>query len=217
MKKKRAIVLGSTGLVGSHLVRQLLDDGRFEKVVAFSRRPSELAHPKLDQKIVDFENIADWSGLVKGDVLFSALGTTLKQAGSKAGEYKVDYTYQFQVARAASNNKVPVYVLVSSVGASEKSNIFYTRMKGELDRDVMKLAFEHIHILRPGLLVGKREKERGAEKISFRLIKGLNALGFFTKYKPVHANHVAKAMIKGSFIQGRQVWESKAIFDLLKR
>src|SRR5690349_10962018 len=137
-----AIVIGATGLVGSELVQQLLDDERFSLVKIFVRRSFGKQHPKLEEHIIDFDKIHEWGHLVSGDVLFSALGTTLKQAGGKEAQYRIDYNYQYDVADAAAKNKVPVYVLVSSAMANVDSKIFYTRMKGELERDIKKLPFQ---------------------------------------------------------------------------
>lgn len=135
----RAIVIGSTGLVGKQLIEQLLEDARFDRVGSFVRRPSGRTHPKLDEHVVDFRAPDAWASQVTGDVLFSALGTTLKQAGSKEAQYEVDYTFQFRTAQAAAKNGVKEYVLVSSASASASSMVFYSRIKGELERDTQKL------------------------------------------------------------------------------
>jgi uncharacterized protein YbjT (DUF2867 family) len=195
---KTALVIGATGLVGSELVKQLLDHDKFGKVVVFARRSTGLQHQKLEEHIIDFNKPDTWKHLVKGDVVFSALGTTLKQAGSKDAQYQIDYTYQYQFAAAGAENGVPVYVLVSSAGADTKSRIFYSRIKGELERDVKQLSFTAIHILQPSLLVGDRKEERKDEKIGYVLLNGLNKIGLFKKYKPIHDSIVAKAMINAS-------------------
>ena len=138
---KTAVVIGATGLVGSELVALLLADSRFETVKVFVRRSTGRQHPKLEEHLVNFDAVETWKEQLTGDVLFSAMGTTLKQAGSKDAQYKIDYTYQYNVAKAAAENGVPQYVLISSAGASPKSRIFYSRMKGELEESVKKLTF----------------------------------------------------------------------------
>ncbi len=197
-----ALVIGSTGLVGSQLLNQLLNDARFDKVIAFGRRKTGLSHPNLEERVVDFESPASWSSLVKGDVAFSALGTTRKQAGSLAAQKKVDYDYQLAFARAAARNGVPTYVLVSSSSADPSSRVFYTRIKGELDRDVQQLGFERVRIMRPSLLGGDRSQARAGEKVSSALLGALNALGIARKYREIPGRLVAQAMINAALDPG---------------
>jgi uncharacterized protein YbjT (DUF2867 family) len=196
---RSAIIIGSTGLVGSHLLEELLADERFSEVKIFVRRHAGYQHPKLKEYIIDFNTPVEWSHLVQGDVLFSALGTTLKTAGSKQAQYRIDHTYQYNFALAASNNQVSVYVLVSAAMANERSRIFYSRMKGELERDIKQLPFKSVHIIQPGILMGDRKEKRTGEKWGIAFFKFLNSLGIARKQKPIHARIVAKAMINVSF------------------
>jgi uncharacterized protein YbjT (DUF2867 family) len=126
--KLTANVIGATGLTGKQLVLLLLENENFEKVRILVRRSTGLKHPKLEEHIVDFSNTDAWENLLTGDVLFSALGTTLKQAGSKEKQYEVDFTYNLNFAQKAKANGIENYVLVSSIGANAKSSIFYTRI-----------------------------------------------------------------------------------------
>ena len=203
--KKTALVIGATGLVGNELVHQLLADDRFGAVLVFVRRSMGISHSKLQEFIINFDEPQSWSHLVKGDVLFSALGTTLKKAGSKEAQYKIDHDYQYNFAQAAAQNHVPVYVLVSSAMASTSSRIFYTRMKGELERDIQLLPFQAIHILQPGMLQGNRKENRPGEKIGLSIIRLLNKIGIALKQKPVPASIVAKAMINVSFKNDKRI------------
>jgi len=199
MDQRIAIVIGATGLVGTQLVQLLLKDDRFSIIKIFARRSIGINHQKLQEHVIDFDHPEQWKHLVTGDVLFSCLGTTLKTAGSKEAQYKVDHNYQFSVAKPAADNGVPVYVLVSAAMANEHSKIFYTRMKGELERDVKQLPFEYIHIIQPGMLTGDRKENRPFEKIATPFIQFLNKLGIAKKQKPIHASIVAQAMINVSF------------------
>lgn len=212
---KTALLIGATGLVGKALLMQLLDDPSYGRVHVFARRSIGLTHPKLNWHNIDFDQPDQWKPLLKGDVLFSALGTTLKQAGSKEAQYKVDYTYQMAFARAAAQNGVAQLVLVSSVGADAKSGVFYTRMKGELDRDLRALAFARITILRPGPLVGPRENPRAGEGLLKGTMAVFNAVGLFMKYKPISGDQVAESMrkvVEKQQAQAYSILEPKAIF-----
>ena len=208
-------VIGATGLVGKQLVKQLLEDERFEKVRIFVRRDTGLKHPKLEQQIVDFAKVETWEKLLTGEVLFSALGTTLKQAGSKEKQYEIDFTFNLNFAQKAKDNGIENYVLVSSVGANSKSSVFYTRMKGELDEAVAKLGFENLVILRPASLTGDRENRRTAEEMSVPVLNFLTQF-IFKNYRPISDETVAKAMIKGALSknESKSIWEGAEVFNL---
>jgi uncharacterized protein YbjT (DUF2867 family) len=215
MAGKIAWVIGATGLVGSQLVQLLLKDDRFSTIKVFSRRSTGVQHSKLQEHIINFDRQNEWKHLITGDVAFSALGTTIKKAGSKEAQYKIDHTYQYNFALAAAQNAVPVYVLVSSAMANEHSHIFYTRLKGELERDVKKLPFANIHIIQPGILVGDRKENRTGEKIGIKMVQLLNRIGIAKKQKPVHASIVAQAMINVSFRNNKKA-DVYTLLDVFK-
>ena len=191
----KALVIGATGAVGKDLVRELLSDPDFESVDIFVRRAPELDSPRLHTHVIDFERAEEWAPLLKGDVLFSCLATTIKAAGSQDAQWKVDYTYQWEAARAARDNGVPAYVLVSSMGADPRSKVFYTRMKGQLDEAVTGLSFPHCFILRPPSLI-RKGSDRFGEKISVAFLKGLNAIGLLRPLRPMPTEAVASAMVR---------------------
>ena len=213
---KSAIVIGATGMVGKALVKLLIADARFGKIYVYGRRSLGISNPKLAEQLVDFNKPDSWQELVRGDILFSTLGTTLKQAGGKQAQYKIDHTYQYQFAQAAAYNEVPAYVLVSSASASPDSKLFYSRMKGELERDVKKLPFKSINILQPSLLHGDREQERFGEKLGYTVLNGLNAIGLFRKYRAIEAQTVALAMINAGLqaLNGVHTYALDEIFNL---
>lgn len=213
--KLTANIIGATGLVGKQLVQQLLNDVRFEKVRIFVRRDTGLKHPKLEQQIVDFGKTESWEKLLTGEVLFSALGTTLKQVGSKKKQYEIDFTFNLNFAQKAKENGIENYVLVSSVGADSKSGIFYTRMKGELDEAVSKIGFENLTILRPASLTGDRENRRLAEDISVPVLNFLTRF-IFKNYRPISDETVAKAMINAALSknESKTIWEGAEVFNL---
>jgi len=213
---KTAIVIGATGLVGGQLLLQLLKDKRFEKVVVFARKSTRITHEKLEEHIVDFDMPDSWKKMVTGDVLYSAMGTTLRAAGSKEAQYKADYTYQYQVAKIAAANNVKEYVLVSAAGSSPDSKIFYSKMKGELERDIKKLPFETIHIIRPGMLAGHRREARTGENIGVSVMNFIAMIPGLGKLKPIQGKEVAQAMINATFrqVQGIHTYTMGEVFKL---
>lgn len=197
---KVANVIGASGLVGQQLIAQLLDHPEFGKVRSFVRRPSGISHSKLEEIQIDFDQPESWNHLVKGDVLFSTLGTTIKTAKTKENQYRVDFTYQYEFAKAASGNGVGAYVLVSSMGADSKSSVFYSRIKGELEEAVFKLNFRKCIIVRPSILDGDRKEKRTGEKIGLVASRFLTRY-IFKKYKPTPVDLLAKKMIRLSMDQ----------------
>lgn len=193
----KALVIGATGATGKELVYKLLRDEAYSEVHVFLRNDTFDDHVKLKKHFVNFDKMAGWRELLSGDVLFSSLGTTLKQAGSKDKQYTIDYTYQFEAARFASGNGVSRYVLVSAAGADSKSMVFYSRMKGQLEDAVKMLPFDNIHLFRPGIL-DRRDSERAMENISLALIRGINKLGIAKKYRPLPVEDLAEKMLKVS-------------------
>ena len=196
MKKLHALVLGSTGATGQELVKLLLKNSDFSKVSVFVRRPISVKHEKIIVHEVDFSRLHIYKDLVIGDVLFSALGTTIKDAGSQKEQYLVDYTYQYKFAQMASENRVSHYSLVSSVGANDKSWFFYPRMKGHLEESIKHLSFNKIHIFQPPSLIRQPDLIRGGEKMSLRILNTLNKIGLFRSFKPLSVVDLAVKMIR---------------------
>ncbi len=194
---KTAIVIGATGLVGSHLVQSLLDNPTYHEVRVFVRREMKMGHPKLKSFVVDFNSPISYEKDLKGDVLFSCMGTTLKIAGSKEAQYKVDYTFQFHVAECAKKNGVSQMILVSATGANSQSMFFYSRMKGELEDAIKRLKFDSTVYVRPSVLIGDRPENRTGEKISVPLINAVSKIfPSIKKYKGIKGEEVAQAMLQ---------------------
>jgi uncharacterized protein YbjT (DUF2867 family) len=196
----KALVIGATGATGKDLVNQLLTDKDFEEITIFVRKPVAIQNDKLKIQVVNFDRPEEWKDKVQGDVAFSCLGTTLKAAGSKEAQRKVDFDYQYEFAKAAKENNVEDYILVSAYGANPKSKIFYSRMKGELEEAVKKLHFEKITIFKPGMLE-RKDSDRTGEVLGSRIIKFANKLGLLESQKPLPTNVLAKAMINSSKIK----------------
>lgn len=196
----KALVLGATGATGKDLVEKLLKDNDFEEVHAFVRKPLEIKNDKLYNHIVNFEKPEEWKDLVKGDVAFSCLGTTLKAAGSKEAQRKVDVDYQYNFAKAARENNVEDYVLVSAYGANPNSKIFYSRMKGELENEVKDLHFNKLTIFQPGMLE-RKNSTRSGEVLGGKIIRFANKFGVLESQKPLPTNVLAQAMVNSSKIK----------------
>ena len=213
---KTAIVIGATGLVGSELVQLLIKDSRFEKVKVFARRTTGLQHNKLEEHLINFDAPDTWKKQVTGDVLYSSMGTTIGVAGSKEAQYRIDYTYQYQEAKIAANNGVQEYVLISAAGSDPGSKIFYSRMKGELERDIKKLPFETIHIIRPGMLAGDRKEKRTGEKLMQPLMNFIGSIPGLGSLKPIQGRAVAQAMINATFrhVVGIHTYSMGEVFKL---
>ncbi len=211
-----AVVVGATGLVGRQIVRLLLETPEWKKVRTFVRRPSGMQHPKLDERVVDFEELLKggppWRKDVAGQTLFSSLGTTLKQAGGKAAQWRVDYDYQYAFAAAARENGVRAMVLISSYGADARSVNFYLSMKGKLEEAVKKLGFERLTILRPGMLAGRREVSRLGENAGAVVLRVVSKIPGLGAWRPIDGETVARAAIRAP----AGVFSLGELFDLGK-
>jgi uncharacterized protein YbjT (DUF2867 family) len=208
----KALVIGATGAIGKDLVKLLLQDDKFDRVDIFVRRDVKTPSAKMVVHVVDFDHPQLWAHLLTGDVLFSCMGTTIRAAGSQKAQWKVDYTYQYEAARAARKNGVPTYVLVSSVGADAKSKVFYTQMKGALDNAVRELGFEGCFILRPPSLI-RKGSDRFGEKAGIVVLKAFNAIGLMRSFTPMPTEAVAAAMIRlaGCGRKGVEIIDSQEI------
>jgi len=205
-----AVVLGATGLVGSELVRLLLASDQYARVVTVSRRPLQIKNEKLETCVVDFDRLDDIAEKISGDVLFSCLGTTKKQAGSIAAQRVVDHDYQLQVARFAAANDVPHYCLVSSSGANPASASAYMKMKGELEQAVKQLGFKRVSLFQPSLLLGEREQVRLGESVGAMVVPWLCRLPILRRYRPIKGGEVAEKMLQVSLASGSEL----AVFNL---
>ena len=210
---KTAIVIGATGLVGANLVNKLNDAKVYDKVILLVRRKTELNHLKLEEKIVDFDTID--SELIKADDIFCAIGTTLKKAGSKENQYKIDCEYPAKIAQMGKLNGVKQFILVSSVGADKNSSNFYLRTKGELEERIAALNYDAFIVMRPSFIIGERKEFRLGEIIGIFLASLFRPLmiGKLKKYRGVHAIVIAKKMVKlaNDNLKGMVVVESGKI------
>lgn len=197
-----AIVVGATGLVGTQLVQHLAQEESINRVVAITRRPVAYGSEKIVNEVIDFDTLEKHPEIFTGDILFSCLGTTIKQAGSITEQRKVDFDYQYRAAKICSENGVSHYILVSSSGANAVSKSPYLKMKGELEREVSQLSFNQITIIQPSLLKGEREAFRLGEAIANWFLPLLCKLPFLRRYRPISGDEVAQKMVSVSLSQG---------------
>lgn len=212
-----ATIAGATGLIGGYLLEELLKDNYFDTVRVLIRRPLDITHPKLEKKLVDFEDADSLLvALANTDVLFCAVGTTQKKVkGDKIAYRKVDYDIQVNLARYCKIVGCEKFILVSSVGANSKSNNFYLRLKGETEEAVKAVGLQSLHIMQPSMLLGHRKEERPGERIGQVVMKAVSFL-LPAKYKPVQGRDVAKAMVTASKTNrtGTTIYSHKEIMTL---
>lgn len=214
---KSALIIGASGLVGGECLQALLADNYFDQVIALTRKPLNIQHKKLNNVIVDFNAPETFRDICKADLVFSVMGTTIAKAGSKEAFYHVDYTYPYTVAQVAQQLGAKQHILVSSVGANIESPIFYSKVKGGIEKAITDLHFETNIILRPSILLGHRNESRPMEKIGQAVASALAFafIGPLASYKGITAKKVAKAMVllAKSEINGTRVVENKELVN----
>ncbi|TRX56294.1 NAD-dependent epimerase/dehydratase family protein [Fulvivirga sp. M361] len=195
MTSRKAFIVGATGLIGKYLTSLLLDSDRYNEVVAITRKPLG-EHAKLKNFLGGYDDLEQLSENIRGDDIYCCLGTTMKTAGSKENFRKVDYDYPLKIAQIAAQNRANQFLVVTAMGASSRSNVFYNRVKGELEEALAKIPFEGLHIFRPALLLGKRQEKRAGEHIAQVIFNVINRLfvGPLKKYKAIDYRKVANAM-----------------------
>lgn len=191
---KIAWLAGASGLVGSFLLRQLLDDPLFGTVVSLGRKSVDISSPKLVQRTVDFASL-DLAGLPAPGVALCALGTTIGKAGSQAAFRAVDHDAVLAFATGALAAGAQSFVVVSSLGANAKSSVFYQRVKGETEADLRALGFASLAIAAPSLLLGDRAESRPAERAAVLAARFCGGLLKPFAARPIEAHVVAKALV----------------------
>jgi len=199
MANRIALIAGASGLVGSECLTRLLNHPRYERVIALVRRPLPTAHAKLDQRVVDFGALETLADFPHADDVFCCLGTTMKKAGGSEQAFRqVDYVYVVALAKGALAAGAKQFLLVSAIGASIKSPIFYNRVKGETEETIARVGFTGCYIFRPSILAGDRPEHRPAERLGLAVASGVSLalVGPLRKYRPIEAATVAEAMVR---------------------
>lgn len=218
---KTALIIGSTGLIGSQLLEILLRSTEYSKVITFVKRDSGIQHPKLKQYLIDFDNPQDYEKLILGDDFFCTIGTTIKNAGSQEDFKKVDFDYPETFATIAMQNKIKQFLIISSIGADANSGNFYLKTKGEIQDFLKACNFKSVSVLQPSLLIGNRKEFRLGEKIGafFTNLFSFAFVGNIRKYKPIQSEAVAKAMfdIAQKNKPGFNIYESDLIQEIANK
>ena len=192
----KLLLVGSTGLVGSHVLSLALADPGITSVIAPTRRALAV-HAKLSAPIMDFDHLPGDAPWWQADAVICTLGTTMRTAGSQAAFRRVDYEYPLTVARLARQHGTPVYVLNSSIGANAASRFFYTRVKGELERDLASLGFQSLTLVRPGFIDGQRLVTRPGERAMICALKCLRPV-LPDRWRINPAQQIARALLQSA-------------------
>jgi len=210
----KALIIGATGATGKDLVGVLLNDPAYTQVVIFVRKPIGRTHPKLKEVITDFDKQEDVAEYIKGDVLFSCLGTTLQAAGSKEKQWHIDYDIPLRFATLAKQNGVKSMVLLSAYGASADSRVFYSKMKGKLEEAMAALSFAQYIIFKPGMLL-RKDTDRLGERVTLRILIVLNGVGLLKRFRPLPTAVLAEKLAKAPQVSsvGTHVVELDKVFN----
>jgi uncharacterized protein YbjT (DUF2867 family) len=191
------LLAGATGLVGRECLRLLLPDAGFARIVAVVRRPlsPDIRSPKLDTHVIDFDQLTEYDELFRVDAVICALGTTIRQAGSRTRFRKVDLEYPLTFAKLGLEGGCRHFLLVSALGANPRSRVFYNRVKGETEEAILALGYHRVTIVRPSLLLGPRAQLRLGEEVAKRVSRWLGPM-VPRAYRPVEARAVAAALVR---------------------
>ena len=215
---KTALVFGSSGLVGGHLLSQLIENDDYNKIKIFVRSEPENNDPKVEIIKTDFNNLENHKEVIRGDDCFFCIGTTKQNSPDKSEYRRVELEVPKQIAQIAKSNSVNSFVFVSSGYADPKSSGDYLKFKGEVEEELKRLDFPKLGIMRPSFLLGDRKEKRVGEKIGIFVFKVLSPLflGPLKKMKPIHSATVAKAMISSANKNlEKNVFESNEIAELV--
>jgi len=194
---KTAIVLGATGLTGGMLLGMLLRDLRYSKIKLFSRTSVGFSHAKMEEHLGDLMHLERYKANFYGDEVFCCIGTTKTKTPDKQMYRSIDYGIPLKAARMAKEKNIGTFIVISALGANGKSRIFYNRIKGEMEADLIISEIDRIFILRPSLLTGKRIEKRPGEWFAGQIMKGMNPLlvGPLDKFSSIYAGDVARCML----------------------
>ena len=197
---KTALLFGASGLVGGHLLNQLIKNNNYSKIKVFVRSVPKISDPKIEIFLTDFDNLQNHKEDIKGDDCFFCIGTTKKNSPDKNKYRRVELEIPKEIAQIAKSNLVNSFIFVSALYANSKSSGNYVRFKGLVEEEIKRLNFTKVGIMRPSFLLGNRKEKRVGEKIGIFVFKLLSPLllGPLKKMKPIHSKIVAKVMIRAA-------------------
>ena len=195
---KTALIFGSSGLIGNHLLELILKDNNYNKIKLFVRSDLTDVNSKIEIIKTDFNNIENHKDKIVGDDCFFCIGTTRKNTPDKNEYIKIEYNLPIEVAKIAKSNSINNFIYISSLGANPNAASLYLKNKGKAEEELIKLNFSNLSILRPSILLGNRKENRVGEKIGIFAMKTLSPLflGNMKKYKPIKVEYVSKAMLQ---------------------
>ena len=214
---KTALLFGASGLVGSHLLNQLIKDTNYSKIKLFVRSEPEINNSKVEIIKIDFNNLENHNEDIKGDDCFFCIGTTKQNSPDKNEYQRVELEVPIQIAQIAKSNLVNSFIFVSALYANPKSSGNYVRFKGMVEEELKRLNFPKLALMRPSFLIGDRKEKRVGEKIGIFVFKLLSPLllGPLKKMRPIHSETVAKAMIRAANENSeKNIFESNEIAEL---
>ncbi len=194
---KTAIILGATGLTGGILLQKLIQDDRYDNIKLFSRKSTGISHPKIEEHLIDMLQLRDHAEAFTADEVFCCIGTTASKTSDKELYHNIDYGIPVSAARLCKTNKIPIFVVISALGADLNSRVFYNRTKGEMEEAVLEFDIPKTHILQPSLIGGKRDEKRPGEYFFKILMKVFNPLliGPFKKYRTINPETIVSTMV----------------------
>jgi len=205
---KKAILFGASGFIGSHLLLDLLDNKDYEQVSVVVRKTLGLKHPKLNELIGDYHNLQLVKEKIDADEIFITLGTTKKKTPERDQYYQIDHDYPVEAAKIAKEAGAKSVFMVSAVGANPNFNVFYIRTKGETERDILSLNFEHTCIFRPSMIMGNRKERRRLEKTLINVWTFINPLLIgksLNKYRGIAGQDIATSIMNAAKNQEEKV------------
>jgi len=197
---KNALLFGASGFIGSCLLEELLNNAGYDKVTIVVRKPLGISHPKLTMLIGDIQTLPALQPALVADDVFIAIGTTKDKTPDKTEYYRIDHDYPVLAAKIAKANGATSVAVVTAVGANADSGVFYLRLKGEIERDILALDFPHTLIFRPSMLMGERKEHRPLERFLIKVFRVINPLfiGRLNKYRGIEGKTIARAMINAA-------------------
>ena len=216
---RTALVFGSSGLVGRHLLNQLIQNNSYSKIKILVRSDPEINESKVEIIKTDFNNLENHKEEIKGNDCFFCIGTTKKNSPNKDEYQRIELDIPKEIAKIAKSNSVNSFIFVSALYANPKSSGDYVRFKGLVEEELKELNFPKLAILRPSFLMGDRKEKRAGEKIGIFVFKLLSPLllGPLKKMRPIHSEVVAKAMVRAANKNlEKNIFESNEIDELTK-